>query len=501
VGHILYLLLSFLIIPMNSLASDGLHKLTVSDNGRYLVSKISGAPVFLMGDTCWVAHIRGYRSEIDDYLIDRKKKNFNIIGVIALHTTDFNSGKNVYGNRPFEIGQDDNWDLTRTITTSGSDPEDAEQYGYWDHLDYFIGQIINKGFYVYLWPTIGDHIAGSWNGKDTSKIIFNRHSAYQYGHWLGTRYKGYKDYIIWALGGDRAAVIEGRNYASVYRAMAEGIADGVNAVYEHNNNADYSTALMTYHSRKGKPQSSAWFHNEAWLDLNSVQAFLVDQPSDIVKDWNKSPSKPTWLAEGRYECSGDKCGRKKFGPWNVRYQAYQTVFGGGFGTMYGHYEVMRFNLHPHKGYLWKESLDAEGGMTMQYLDSLISSLNKEEYLNRIPDQSLIIGNQGSSSDSDSDIIQATRDIGATYALIYSANGRDIHVKMNILSGPSTNSFWFNPRNGRWHVNGSEYDTPKPFLTEIRSGAGATSRIFTPPGSPGRNNDWVLMLKGVTSPVA
>jgi len=484
---------------MTIAASDGLYKLRVSDNGRYLVSKISGAPVFLMGDTCWFAHIRGYRSEIDYYLTDRKNKKFNVIGVIALHTTDFNSGKNIYGDRPFEINQDGNWDITRPVTKTGSDPEDAEQYDYWDHLDYYIGQIVKKGFYVYLWPTIGNHIAGSWDGKDTSRIIFDRDSAYKYGHWLGARYKGYKDYIIWALGGDRAAVIGDHNYVSVHRAMAEGIADAANSIYNHNNGADYSTTIMTYHSRKGKPQSSEWFHDESWLDFNSVQAFIADQPSYIAKDWSKSPPKPTWLAEGRYECSDYEYGGKTFGPWNMRYQAYQTVFGGGFGTMYGNYQVMRFNLNPHKGNLWNESLDTEGCLDMQHLNSLITSLSKEEYLNRIPDQSLIIGNIGSSSDGDSDIIQATRNISATYAFIYSANGRDIHVEMNNLSGPSTNSFWFNPRNGKWHVNGSEYNTPKPFLTGISSGSGAMSRIFNPPGSPGHDNDWVLMLKVDTPP--
>ena len=141
----LCLLPCLFIVTMTIAASDGPHKLRVSDNGRYLVSEISGAPVFLMGDTCWFAHIRGYRNEIDYYLTDRKNKKFNVIGVIALHTTEFNSGKNIYGDRPFEISQDGNWDITRPVTKIGSDPEDAEQYDYWDHLDYYIGQIVKKG--------------------------------------------------------------------------------------------------------------------------------------------------------------------------------------------------------------------------------------------------------------------------------------------------------------------------------------------------------------------
>ena len=67
-----YLLLCLFVVSVNSIASDKPHKLRVSDNGRYLISEISGVPIFLMGDTGWVAHIRGYRSEIDYYLHDRK---------------------------------------------------------------------------------------------------------------------------------------------------------------------------------------------------------------------------------------------------------------------------------------------------------------------------------------------------------------------------------------------------------------------------------------------
>ena len=72
------------------------------------------------------------------------------------------------------------------------------------------------------------------------------------------------------IGGDRSAVYGEKDYRNVFRAMAEGVADGVNGIDQQNQEADYSTTLMSYHPRKWKPNSSEWFHREPWLDFNSI---------------------------------------------------------------------------------------------------------------------------------------------------------------------------------------------------------------------------------------
>src|SRR5690606_14988759 len=120
-------------------------------------------------------------------------------------------------------------------------------------------------------PTWGSAIAGSWDGEDTSNIIFNEDNAYGYGRWIGNRYRD-RDHIIWMMGGDISAVYsEEKDYRKVIRAMAKGVADGVNGTTGEGENTDYSNVLMSYHPRKYAPNSSEWFHDEPWLDFNSIQ--------------------------------------------------------------------------------------------------------------------------------------------------------------------------------------------------------------------------------------
>jgi len=93
-------------------------------------------------------------------------------------------------------------------------------------------------------------------------------------------------------------------------------------------------------------------------------------------------------------------------------------------------------------------------------------------------------------------LQVTRSRKGDYAMIYSANGRNICLKMNRLAAPMMNAFWFNPRNGKWRVKDSDFTDPRPFVENIPSGQGVPIREFDPPGSVGDGNDWVLVLKAV-----
>lgn len=64
--------------------------------------------------------------------------------------------------------------------------------------------------------------------------------------------------------------------------------------------------------------------------------------------------------------------------------------------------------------------------------------------------------------------------------------------MKLLHKGTMDGYWYNPRNGRWRSNESENDDPIPFETAIV--AGESNRSFDPPGNPGSDNDWVLVLK-------
>jgi len=131
--------------------------------------------------------------------------------------------------------------------------------------------------------------------------------------------------------------------------------------------------------------------------------------------------------------------------------------------------------------------------------NLMTSLSNDQYLERIPDQSLLDGDEGSMEGGEgfrSSRLQATRGAKGDYAMIYSASGRNIRVKMTRLAAPSMNAFWFNPRNGKWRIKDREFTNRRPFVKNIPSGPVAPIREFDPPGSVGDGNDWVLVLKAV-----
>src|SRR5439155_8596072 len=97
------------------------------------------------------------------------------------------------------------------------------------------------------------------------------------------------------------------------------------------------------------------------------------------------------------------------------------------------------------------------------------------FLNRVPDQSLIVGSVLSGTDH----IQATRAGDGSYALVYTASGKAVTVNLSRLSGTQIEARWYNPRRPRSSIK----------LGVFAKGG---NRTFKPPTS-GANNDWVLVL--------
>jgi hypothetical protein len=394
---------------------------------------------------------------------------------------------NVYGDTAFRVSEGGEWDPLQPITSPGGTPEIAIEYDFWDHLEYIIDTAETKGMYVVLLPAWGGFVAGDYGGTATDEIIFDTASAYTYGCWIGQRFKGKKN-ILWMMGGDRSAVYGDRDYRDVFRAMAEGVADGVNGINQQDGQADYGTTLMSFHPRKWAPNSSEWFHDEPWLDFNSIQ----DQPQDQIRatalDYGLSPVKPTWLFEGGYEYRGT--GENQYKDWQIRFQSYQTVFAGGFGITYGSMNVYHFESGV-------TALDEPGAMDMQHLFHLMASLSNDQFLGRVPDQTLIDGDAGGMDGWEgfkSNRLQAARGAEGGYAMVYSANGRNIRLRMDRLALPLMNAFWFNPRNGMWWVEDTEFADQRAFMANIPSGPAAPLQEFDPPGGAGDGNDWVLVLK-------
>jgi hypothetical protein len=113
---------------------------------------------------------------------------------------------------------------------------------------------------------------------------------------------------------------------------------------------------------------------------------------------------------------------------------------------------------------------------MQHLRALIES---RPMALRIPDQWLIVNDPMGTTSR----IQACRASDGSYALIYTAAGSKLNVRLvdriyEKVSGTAIRAYWFDPRLGTATLIG---EFPK-----------RTSMEFTPPGT-GPGNDWVLVL--------
>lgn len=491
----------------NNAQSDTLkkpEKLQVCQDNPHLLETVNETPVFINNYTAWQLLKNGSREEISEFLKLLKNHKFNMVSTVIL--TDnidipYCNDTSFYGRLPFHCDSLGEPNPLNPIITPGNTFGENNQYDYWDHVNFTIDIAAENGMYICLLPTWGKWVAGSYSQQISSDIIiFDKTNAYKYGVWLGKRY-GEKKNIIWMVGGDRAAVnyLEDgvQDFREVWSAMAEGLADGENGVNNVNKHSDFNKILISYHPRKWAPNSSKWFHNEKWLAFNSIQDTPYDQIVSVPNDYNKQQIKPTWLFEGRYEGATSA--------WAVRYQAYQTVLAGGFGHTYGS-ENWRFPVN------WREIMSLSGTSQMTHLYTVIREIwTDNEFLNRMPDQKLIIGDQGDTKgdgmtigDGDggpnakkkpnatSDRITAMRDSAGKWAMVYSANGRDIKLDLTLLTSDKMDAYWFNPRNGMWRVNEKEYEQPTPFYTDILKVG--KNHLFEAPGNPGHDNDWLLILK-------
>jgi hypothetical protein len=437
----------------------GLPALKVSANHRFLVDE-KDQPFFWLGDTGWLLFTKLNREDADKYLTDRANKGFNVIQVMMLHSLN---AKNFYGDSAL-VKQN----VATPFVKEGNIYTDSTQYDYWDHMDFVIDKAAEKGLYVGLVPV--------WGGNVKSGHVKNDDAA-KYAAWIANRYKD-RSNIIWLNGGD----IPGSDSIRIWKTIGSTI------------NATDSNHLITFHPR-GRMTSSVWFQDENWLDFNMFQsghrrydqddsewAFGEDNWKYVDMDYAKTPTKPTIDGEPSYEGIPQGLHDTLQPFWkdnDVRRYAYWSVFAGAFGFTYGNNAIMQFHVPTDKGSAygakkyWTEAINDPGAGQMQYLKKLILS---RPFLERVPDQSLIAGENGQKYEH----LVATR--GTDYVLIYTYTGRNIPVQMGKISGEKVKASWFKPATG--------------VTTEIGEFANTGTHEFDPPGEPANGNDWVLILDSV-----
>ncbi|MEJ7830261.1 MAG: DUF4038 domain-containing protein, partial [Segetibacter sp.] len=275
------LLLSAFIICFHSISTA---QIKVSANHRYLTTK-DGKPFFWLGDTDWELFHRLTREEAEELLEVRRKQGFNVIQAVALAEENGIREPNRYGDLPLI-----NEDPTKLATTPGADPNNKEQYDYWDHVDFIVSKAAEKGLYIGLLPTWGDKVAHLWG---QGPIIFNPQNAETYAAILAKRYSK-KWNVVWILGGDRQVKYKSRkpgedttyNDLPVWQAMAKGIEDVLG-----------KEAFISYHISGGASSTSQQIHTEEWLDINTFQSGHGSRETPawdwVVRDLELNPQKPT----------------------------------------------------------------------------------------------------------------------------------------------------------------------------------------------------------------
>lgn len=243
--------------------------------------------------------------------------------------------------------------------------------------------------------------------------------------------------------------------------------------------------LISFHPPGGYA-SSTWFHNESWLDFNMLQTGHcrdVDVYARIAKDYNLTPAKPTMDAEPIYEDHPVCFNARDFGystDYDLRKSAYWGVFAGGHGHTYGCHDVWQM-FSPDKLPVnnprrpWYDALDLPEANQMKFLKNLILA---RPFLSRIPDQTLVIGENKSGPA----YIVATRDQNGSYGIIYVPVGKKFTIDLSKFNANSLKTTWYNPKDGA-------------SVTSTLISKKATQE-FVPP-TLGTGNDWVLIIDDAT----
>jgi Protein of unknown function (DUF4038)/Putative collagen-binding domain of a collagenase len=450
------LLAAMMLVSVNIFAQ--VQPLKISTNKRYFQTA-DGKPFFWLGDTGWLLFIKCKREDAIKYLDDRKSKGFNVIQVMLIH--DVKLAVNVYGDSSIHKG-----DVSKPVVIDEHVVDDLK-YTYWDHVDFIVREAEKRGIYMALVPVWGGNI----------KHV-NEAQAKSYATFLANRYKN-KNNIIWLNGGD----IKGADALKKWNI----IGNTIRSIDKRH--------LITFHPR-GRNSSSAWFHNEKWMDFNMFQSghrsYAQDTSSNetlhygednwkyAADDYKLKPVKPTLDGEPSYEdipYGLHKADEPYWQDYEIRRYAYWSVFAGGAGFTYGHNSVMQFYTPGDSGtsffpkQKWQEGLQAPGAAQMQYLKKLIESYS---YFDRVPAQELVIDN-GDKYER----VAATK--GKNYAMFYVWNGRSFKVRESLLGWKgNSDTYWFNVKDG--------------IRVELCFHCGVAEKVFTPPGGKKDGNDWVLIIE-------
>jgi hypothetical protein len=411
--------------------------LHVSKNHRHLVDS-KDRPFFVLGDTPWFLQ----KLKLEDVrliLDDRVAKGFNTLFLEILDDSAMPS-RDAYGNVAFEPEKD----ITRPVEA------------YWRYADTVMEETSKQGFFVImsdLWFGAGRGLWMHYAQPDSAKV---------YGHFLGKRYARFKN-LMWMHCGDR-------NPDQNLAACAGVLAGAIRAEAPHH--------LHTAHNAH-EYASSAFFHQEAWLDVNMAYTYGASYLHVLPEYQRKDPVRPVILGETGYEGEPNAIellpDAKKGDLWNpyrIRRNAWWAVLSGACGYC-GGTRLWRWEKN------WRVVLQVRSTREAPYLLRLMKAI---PWWRLVPDAQHEFVTAGFGTWKQADYVTAALTDDGSTGVAYLPNVRRITVNLAKLSGRVT-AHWFDPASGQSRpVEGSPFDNDG-------------KRDFAPPGdNAAGDGDYVLVLK-------
>ncbi|HEX8968946.1 MAG TPA: DUF4038 domain-containing protein [Chloroflexota bacterium] len=415
------------------------YPLKISARGRYLVDQ-NDAPFLVVGDSPQALIGNLSEQDVEFFLADRRQHGFNSIWVNLV--CDAYTGCRDDGNT---------FDGVPPFTTAGdlSTPNEA----YFSRADRYIDLAAAYGFNVFLDPIE----TGGWldilraNGAA---------SAYNYGRYLGSRYRNTRN-IIWLNGNDFQSWQNARDDELVL-AVARGISGA--------DPGHLQTLELNYHV-------SSSLDDPRWVGLIQLESAYTYMPTyaEVLKDYNRRDARPVLMIEANYELQD-----AYRGPATLRRQEFWSMLSGATGQLYGNRYTWQFAKD------WKDHLDSVGSRQFGYAAEMFGS---RRWFDLVPDQQhlLVTAGSGTFSDAaasvnDNDFAPAAMTPDATLAVVYVPRERTITVDMSRLSGP-VRARWYDPSSNTY-VRIGDSPLPNAGLRDFRT--------------PGRNSDgdedWALVLE-------
>jgi hypothetical protein len=381
----------------------------ISSRGKYLEDQ-SGRPFLVVGDAAWDLPLNLSEADAIAYLDDRQRKGFTAIEIAAItRWGPFNAPNNYYDEPPFVNGPSD-WSVRGEA--------------YWTRLDRLLLAMKHRGMLVILFPAFLGYGCSGLGGWCDDMVAQSDAAMFEYGQWIGNRYKDYGN-ILWMTGGDTVAT-----GAALSRNNA--VVSGIRSV-----DSDAIFSLEPIRDSVGGIDS---YVNV--VDINAV--YSGDDPQTLVhRAYNHN--RPFMLQEARYE------NQYGYGLFEVESQALITYLGGGLvGHIFGSCPLYGFGSTDITAscYIqtppfdnWQNNLNSPGSLALGSIGKLMAS---RKWWTMVPDyaNAVVLSPKGTAFH----YVATAREASGETVMVWAPNSNQITVDMTKIGGSQANAWWYNPDN-------------------------------------------------------